>query len=49
MKVVNNDNFKDDISGQWAYTIAAAKRKALIDSGLTSKDFVWEEKQEILI
>lgn len=40
----NNDNFKDDISGQWAYTIAAAKRKALIDSGLTSKDFVWEEK-----
>lgn len=33
-----------DIMGQWAYTIAAAKRKAMMDSGFTSKDFVWEEK-----
>lgn len=40
----NNDNFKDDILGQWAYTIAAAKRKALQDSRLTVKNFVWEEK-----
>lgn len=39
----NDDNFKDDISGLWAYTISAAKRKAMTDSGLTSKDFVWEE------
>ena len=40
----NDDNFKDDINGIWAYTISAAKRKAMIDSGLTSKDFVWEEQ-----
>lgn len=40
----NNDDFKDDILGQWANTIASAKRKALQDSGLKTKDFVWEEK-----
>ena len=39
----NDDNFKDGINGIWAYTIASAKRKAMIDSGLTSKDFIWEE------
>ena len=40
----NNNNFEDDIFGQWAYTIAAAKRKALQDSGLTVRDFDWEER-----
>lgn len=40
----NDDNFKDDINEIWAYSISAAKRKAMIDSGLTSKDFVWEEQ-----
>lgn len=40
----NDDNFQDDINGIWAYTISTAKRKAMIDSGLTSKDFVWEEQ-----
>ena len=38
----NNDDFKEDIMGQWANTISAAKRKAMMDSGFTSKDFVWE-------
>jgi len=38
----NNDDFKEDIMGQWANTISAAKRIAMMDSGLTSKDFIWE-------
>ena len=45
----NNDDFKDDICGQWAYTIPTAKRKALIDTGLKSKDFVWEEIEKFAI
>lgn len=40
----NNDDFKEDIMGRWANTISAAKRKAMMDSGLTSKDYVWEEQ-----
>lgn len=40
----NNDDFKEDIMGQWANTISAAKRKAMMDSGFTSKDFVWESR-----
>lgn len=40
----NDDTFEDDINGLWAYSISSAKRKALQDSGLKSKDFVWEEK-----
>lgn len=40
----NNDNFEDDIRNLWAYSISAAKRKAMIDSGFTSKDYVWEER-----
>lgn len=40
----NDDNFKDDINRIWAYSISAAKRKAMIDSGLTSKDYIWEEQ-----
>ena len=40
----NDDNFRDDINGVWANTISAAKRKAMMDSGFTSKDFVWESR-----
>lgn len=36
--------FPSNIIGQWAKTIPAAKRKAMMDSGQCSKDFVWEEQ-----
>jgi hypothetical protein len=32
-----------DILGQWAKDLSAAKKKALMDTGLKSSDFEWEE------
>jgi hypothetical protein len=36
-------NIKLDINGQWATTLSSAKRKAMMDTGLRSKDFNWKE------
>lgn len=36
-------NTNQDINGQWALNLTSAKRKAMMDTGLKSKDFEWEE------